>query len=41
MEGLSYFDAGVNIARKGWLEKEQVLNSRDCAGVQGWFNQRK
>ena len=41
MEGLSYFDAGVNIARKGWLEKEQVLNSRDCAGVQHWFNQRK
>ena len=41
MEGLSHFDAGVNIARKGWLEKEQVLNSRDCAGVQHWFNQRK
>ena len=40
-EGLSYFDAGVNIARKGWLEKEQVLNSRDCAGVQYWFNHRK
>ena len=41
MEGLSYFDAGVNIARKGWLEKEQVLNSRDCAGVLRWFSQRK
>ena len=41
MEGLSHFDAGVNIARKGWLEKEQLLNSRDCAGVQHWFNQRK
>ena len=40
-EGLSYFDAGVNIARKGWLEKEQVLNSRDCAGVLHWFNHRK
>ena len=40
-EGLSYFVAGVNIARKGWLEKEQVLNSRDCAGVQHWFNHRK
>ena len=40
-EGLSYFDAGVNIARKGWLEKEQVLNCRDCAGVQCWFNLRK
>ena len=41
MEGLSYFDAGVNIARKGWLKKEQVLNSRDCAGVLRWFSQRK
>ncbi|MFT6059373.1 MAG: DNA polymerase (family 10) [Lentimonas sp.] len=41
MEGLSFFDAGVNIARKGWLEKEQVLNSRDCAGVLRWFSQRK
>ena len=41
MEGLSYFAAGVNIARKGWLEKEQVLNSRDCAGVQHWLNHRK
>ncbi len=40
-EGLSYFDAGVNIARKGCLEKEQVLNSRDCAGVLHWFNHRK
>lgn len=40
-DGLSYFDAGVNIARKGWLEKEQVLNSRDCAGVLRWFSERK
>jgi len=41
MDGLSYFEAGVNIARKGWLAKEQVLNSRDCAGVLRWFTQRK
>jgi len=34
-------DAGVNIVRKGWLEKEQVLNSRDYAGVLRWFSQRK
>ncbi|MFQ3225229.1 MAG: DNA polymerase (family 10) [Lentimonas sp.] len=40
-DGLSYFDAGVNIARKGWLKKEQVLNSRDCAGVVSWFAERK
>jgi DNA polymerase (family 10) len=41
IDGLSYFDAGVNIARKGWLEKEQILNSRDCAGAHRWFTQRK
>lgn len=40
-EGLSYYEAGVNMARKGWLNKEQVLNSRDCAGVLRWFNQGK
>jgi len=40
-DGLSYFDAGVNIARKGWLSKEQVLNTRDCAGVVRWFAERK
>ncbi len=39
-EGLGYFDAGVNIARKGWLAKEQVLNCRDCAGVVRWLNER-
>jgi DNA polymerase (family 10) len=41
MEGLGYFRAGVNIARKGWLSGEQVLNCRDCAGVARWFKDRK
>lgn len=40
-EGLGYFEAGVNIARKGWLAKEQVLNCRDCAGVARWLTERK
>jgi DNA polymerase (family 10) len=40
-DGLSYFAAGVNIARKGWLSKEQILNSRDCAGVLRWFKEKK
>ena len=40
-DGLGYFEARVNIARKGWLEKEQVLNSRDCAGVLRWFSERQ
>jgi DNA polymerase (family 10) len=40
-EQLSYFEAGVNVARKGWLTKEQVLNCRECAGVLRWLAQRK
>ena len=40
-ECLQYFAAGVNIARKGWLEKEQVLNCRDLDGVSRWFRERK
>jgi DNA polymerase (family 10) len=41
IEGLGYFEAGVNIARKGWLEKDQILNCRDCAAVGQWFTGRK
>jgi DNA polymerase (family 10) len=40
-EGLNYFEAGVNIARKGGLGPEQILNCRDCAGVAKWFEGRK
>jgi len=39
--GLAYFTAGVNIARKGWLEASQVLNTRDCSGVVRWFEHRE
>ena len=39
--GLEYYRAGVNIARKGWLEKEQILNCRGCAEVAQWFSSRK
>lgn len=40
-EGLAYVEAGVNIARKGWLTPEQILNCRDAAGVARWFKERK
>ena len=39
-EGLSYFEAGVNIARKGGIPKEQILNCRDCMAVAQWFKDR-
>jgi DNA polymerase (family 10) len=41
VEGLAYFEAGVNVARKGGIPAEQILNCRDCAGVARWFDQRK
>ncbi len=40
IEGLRHFEAGVNIARKGGLGPEQVLNCRDLAGVEQWFRER-
>ena len=39
-EGLAYFTAGLNIARKGWLAATQVLNTRAAAEVQQWFDNR-
>ena len=39
--GLGHFEAGVNIARKGWLDKEQILNCRDRDGVARWFAERR
>ncbi|MGC6425006.1 MAG: DNA polymerase/3'-5' exonuclease PolX [Lentimonas sp.] len=39
-ENLDFYTAGVNIARKGWLESGSVLNTRNCAGVQNWFSNR-
>lgn len=41
IDGLAYFTAGVNIARKGWLSPEQILNCRSVAGVARWFKERQ
>jgi len=40
-EGLDYVDAGVNVARKGWLGPDNVLNARDAEGVARWFAERR
>ena len=39
--GLLHVEAGVRVARKGWLTAENVLNTRDLAGVRRWFAERK
>jgi DNA polymerase (family 10) len=40
-EGLKHFEAGVNVARKGRLGPDQVLNCRDVQGVAQWFHERR
>ena len=40
-EGLTHVRAGINVARKGWLTKEQVLNTRPLAEVRRWLAGRK
>lgn len=40
INNLSYFEAGVNIARKGWIEAESLLNTRDTDGIKRWFSKR-
>jgi len=39
--GLAQYEAGVNMARKGAIPAEQILNCRDCAGVVQWFTERR
>ncbi len=41
VDGLKHYLAGVNIARKGWLEAKDVLNTRDAVGVANWFKNRQ
>ena len=40
INNLSYFEAGVNIARKGWIEADSLLNTRDTDGIKRWFSKR-
>jgi len=40
-DGLSHVEAGINVARKGWLTRENVLNTRSLDGVKLWFCERR
>ncbi len=37
-QGLHYYHAGVNAARKGWLGKDQVLNTKSLVEVLNYFS---
>ena len=39
--GLRFVMAGVNVARKGWLKKEHVLNTRPLAEVQAYLAKKR
>lgn len=40
IKNLSYYEAGVNIARKGWIEADRLLNTRETDGIKRWFRIR-
>jgi DNA polymerase (family 10) len=39
--GLTYVAAGIKAARKGWLTREQVLNTRSLADVTAWLARKR
>ena len=39
--GLAHVAEGVRVARKGWLTREHVLNTRDVGSVERWFRERR
>jgi len=39
--GLAHVRTGVNIARKGWLTRESVLNTRPLAEMKRWLAERR
>lgn len=41
VDHLQFYRAGVNIARKGWLEKKDILNARPLKQVQAFLNALK
>ena len=40
IKNLNYYEAGVNIARKGWIEADSLLNTREIDGIKRWFRER-
>jgi DNA polymerase (family 10) len=41
IDSLNYVRTGVNAARKGWLTKEHVINTKPLAEMKVWLAARK
>jgi DNA polymerase (family 10) len=39
--GLANYAFGVDVARRGWLEKSHVFNTRSASDVAKWLQERK
>lgn len=39
--GLQFVEAGVNVARKGWLRKENIFNTRPLAEIKAYFDKKR
>jgi DNA polymerase (family 10) len=39
--GLEFVALGVNVARKGWLTRENILNTRSLAEVKEYFTKKR
>lgn len=40
-EELAVMAYGIGVARKGWLEKDDIINTRDVAGVEGILSRKR
>ncbi len=40
-EGLAFVRAGVNSARKGWLTRENVVNTLPLGKMEGWLAKKR
>lgn len=40
-EDLGYYEYGVSVARRGWLEENEVFNTLGCKEVDAYFSERR
>ena len=40
-EDLEYYEYGVSVARRGWLEKDEIFNTLSTNEVEAYFSERR